>query len=223
MAIKIKNTADVSANGVKILVYGQAGAGKTTMAATMPKPIIISAEGGLLSIQAANLPYIEVNSMATLMEAYEYVASAAGAEFESVVLDSISEIGEVVLIHEKSINKDGRAAYGEMAVQMTSIVRAFRDLPGKHVLMTAKVEKAQDESGRILYSPSMPGAKVGQALPYFFDEVLALRVEKDADGTAQRALMCDSDGIWLAKDRSGKLDVWEAPDAGAIIAKIGGA
>lgn len=223
MAIQLKNTADVSANGVKLLVYGHAGSGKTTLAATMPRPIVISAEGGLLSIQSANLPYIEVNSMATLMEAFDYVSGENGAEFDSVVLDSISEIGEVVLIHEKAATKDGRAAYGEMAVQMTSIIRAFRDLPGKHVLMTAKVEKAQDEAGRILYSPSMPGSKVGQALPYFFDEVLALRVEKDADGAVQRALMCDTDGIWQAKDRSGKLDAWESADIGMLIAKIGGA
>lgn len=68
----------------------------------------------------------------------------------------------------------------------------------------------------------MPGNKTGQQLPYFFDEVLALRVEKDNEGNAQRALMCDSDGIWAAKDRSGKLDIWEEPDLGAIIAKIGG-
>ena len=111
----------------------------------------------------------------------------------------------------------------KITTQMTSIIRAFRDLPGKNVLMTAKVEKAQDESGRILYSPSMPGAKVGQALPYFFDLVLALRVEKDAEGVTQRAIMCQPDGLWSAKDRSGKLDAWEAPDMGAIIAKIGGA
>lgn len=223
MAIQLKNTADVSANGVKVLVYGHAGAGKTTLAASMPAPIIISAEGGLLSIKDAGLDYIEVNSMQSLKEAFEYVSSSDGEKYQSVVLDSISEIGEVVLIHEKAINKDGRAAYGEMAAQMTSIIRAFRDLSGKHVLMTAKVEKAQDETGRILYSPSMPGAKVGQQLPYFFDEVLALRVEKDADGVAQRAIMCDSDGIWLAKDRSGKLDAWEPADMGEIIAKIGGA
>jgi phage nucleotide-binding protein len=222
MAIQLKNTAQVSVNGLKVLVYGHAGAGKTTLAASMPAPIIISAEGGLLSIKDAGLDYIEVNSMDSLMEAFEYVV-ASGEKYASVVLDSISEIGEVVLIHEKRINKDGRAAYGEMAVQMTSIIRAFRDLAGKHVLMTAKVEKSQDESGRILYAPSMPGAKVGQQLPYFFDEVLALRVEKDAEGIAQRAIMCDSDGLWLAKDRSGKLEAWEAPDMGAIIAKIGGA
>ena len=222
MAIQLKNTAQVAVNGLKVLVYGHAGSGKTTLAASMPAPIIISAEGGLLSIKDAGLDYIEVNSMDSLMEAFEYVV-ASGDKYSSVVLDSISEIGEVVLIHEKRINKDGRAAYGEMAVQMTSIIRAFRDLAGKHVLMTAKVEKSQDESGRILYAPSMPGAKVGQQLPYFFDEVLALRVEKDAEGIAQRAIMCDSDGLWLAKDRSGKLDAWEAPDMGAIIAKIGGA
>jgi energy-coupling factor transporter ATP-binding protein EcfA2 len=223
MAIQLKNTAGVTANGVKLLVYGHAGAGKTTLAASMPRPIIISAEGGLLSIQGAALPYIEVSSMDALREAFDYVSGEHGAEFDSIVLDSISEIAEVVLVHEKAVNKDGRAAYGEMAVQMTSIIRAFRDLPGKHVLMTAKVEKSQDETGRILYSPSMPGNKVGQSLPYFFDEVLALRVEKDAEGVAQRALMCDSDGLWLAKDRSGKLDAWEAPDIGAVINKIGGA
>ena len=222
MAIKIKSTSDVHANGIKALVYGSAGAGKTTLSASMPEPIIISAEGGLLSIQDADIPYIEVNSMETLREAFDYVAGPDGDKYQSVVLDSISEIGEVVLIHEKSVNKDGRAAYGEMASQMTSIIRAFRDLPGKNVLMTAKVEKSQDENGRVLYSPSMPGAKVGQSLPYFFDEVLALRVEKDAEGVTQRAIMCHPDGLWTAKDRSGKLEQWEAADMGAIIRKIGG-
>ena len=222
MAVKLKNTADVHANGIKALVYGMAGAGKTTLSASMPAPIIISAEGGLLSIKDAGLPYIEVNRMESLQDAFQYVAGPDGEQYQSVVLDSISEIGEVVLNHEKSINKDGRAAYGEMATQMTSIIRAFRDLPGKNVLMTAKAEKSQDETGRILYSPSMPGNKVGQALPYFFDLVIALRVERDADGVTQRALLCQPDGLWSAKDRSGKLDQWEAPDMGEIIRKIGG-
>lgn len=223
MAISIKKTGSLTANGVKLLVYGQAGAGKTSLIPTLPSPIVISAEGGLLSIQDADLPFIEVNSMASLKEAYEYVASSDGAQFKSVALDSISEIAEVVLISEKKATKDPRQAYGAMQEQMADIIRAFRDLPGKHVYMSAKLEKTQDEMGRVLYAPSMPGNKTGQSLPYFFDEVLALRVEKDAEGNTQRALMCDSDGLWLAKDRSGRLSQWEAPDLGAIIAKIGGA
>ena len=224
MAINLKRTGGLSANGVKLLVYGQAGAGKTTLTATLPQPIVLSAEGGLLSIQDADLPFIEINSMATLMEAYKWLTESAEAkEFKSVALDSISEIAEVVLNAEKKATKDPRQAYGAMQEQMADIIRAFRDLPDRHVYMSAKLEKTQDEMGRVLYSPSMPGNKTGQALPYFFDEVLALRVEKDAEGNTQRALMCDSDGLWLAKDRSGKLDTWEAPDLSAIIAKIGGA
>ena len=222
LAISVKNTGGLSANGVKMLVYGQAGAGKTSLIPSLPDPIVLSAEGGLLSIQDANLPFIEISSMDDLKEAYEWMSSAEGMKFKSVALDSISEIAEVVLNHEKKIAKDPRQAYGAMQEQMADIIRAFRDLPGRHIYMSAKLEKSQDETGRILYAPSMPGNKTGQSLPYFFDEVLALRVEKDADGNTQRAIMCDSDGLWLAKDRSGKLGAWEAPDLGEIIAKIGG-
>ena len=222
MAINIKSTKGLNANGVKILVYGAAGAGKTSLIATLPNPIVLSAEGGLLSIAESDIPYIEVNDMATLAEAYEYITEGDGQQYDSIALDSISEIAEVVLSNERKKSKDPRQAYGEMQIAMQDLIRAFRDIPGKHVYFSAKMEKTQDEMGRILYSPSMPGNKIGQQLPFFFDEVLALRVERDADGNTQRALMADTDGIWSAKDRSGKLDMWEAPDLGEIIKKIGG-
>lgn len=223
MAIKLKSTADVQLNGVKALVYGMAGTGKTYMIQTLPNPVVISAESGLLSLTGTNIPYMEIKSFADLQEAYQWVVSSDGAQFESIAIDSISEIGEIVLAYEKSVNKDGRAAYGEMAVKIMEIMRAFRDIQGKNVMFIAKAEKAQDETGRMLYQPSMPGAKIAQQLPYLVDLVMALRTEKDADGNVQRALMCQTDGTWQAKDRSGKLEAWEAPDLGAIIAKIGGA
>lgn len=230
MAIKLKSTADIHTNGFKVLVYGQAGAGKTYLIKTLPNPVVLSAEGGLLSLQKADLPYIEIQSMQDLREAYEWAKSSdEAAQFESVALDSITEVAEVVLNSELSKqslsgNKNhGAAAYGEMAKIMAEKIRLFlHGLPGKHIYMSAKLEKSQDEMGKMLYSPSMPGNKLTQSLPYFFDEVLALRVEKDNEGVTQRALMCESDGLWQAKDRSGKLGAWEAPDMGEMIKKIGG-
>ena len=163
-------------------------------------------------------------SVDDLMEAYRWLLDSSEAKsFESVAIDSISEVAEVVLNAEKKSSKDPRQAYGAMQEQIADIIRAFRDLPERHVFMIAKLDKSQDEMGKMLYAPSMPGNKTGQALPYFFDEVLALRVERDADGNSYRALLCDGDGSWLAKDRSGKLDQWEAPDLGEIINKIRGA
>ena len=221
MAIQLKSTKGAASDGVKIVTYGAAGSGKTTLIGTLPDPIIISAEAGLLSLQGLDIPYIEITDMASLKEAFAFVASAKDAQaYQSVAVDSVSEIAEVVLNAEKKLTKDPRQAYGALQEQMTDLIRAFRDLPGKNVYMSAKLEKMQDEAGRVLYGPSMPGNKLAQMLPYFFDEVLALRVEKDDEGKSQRALMCDSDGLWSAKDRSGKLSAWEPADLGHVISKI---
>ena len=223
MAVNLRNTNDVSISGVKLLVYGAAGAGKTYLIKTLPDPIILSAEAGLLSIRGTNLPYITISSLGDLQEAYQWITESEEAKgFQSIALDSISEIAEVILSAEKKINKDPRQAYGAMAEQMGDIIRAFRDLPGKHVYFSAKVEKAQDEMGRMIYAPSMPGKQTGPQLPYFFDEVFSLRTERTTDGEVQRALMTFNDGLWEGKDRSGKLLPWEEPDLGAIIRKIGG-
>lgn len=223
MAINLKTTGDIYNNGVKIVVYGASGAGKTSLIPTLPNPVVLSAESGLLSIRDANIPFIEITSMEELQEAYLWCRESEEARhYQTIALDSISEVAEVILNHELKKNKDGRAAYGELNTSMAELIRSFRDLPKKHVYFSAKLEKSQDETGRLLYNPSMPGKSLTQSLPYLMDEILALRVERDADGNAQRAIMCDSDGLWLAKDRSGKLATWEAPDLGAIIAKIGG-
>ena len=65
-----------------------------------------------------------------------------------------------------------------------------------------------------------PGQKLGQGISYFFDFVFALRVEKDPDGNPYRALQTSRDFNFEAKDRSGALDPFEAPNLAAIAAKI---
>jgi hypothetical protein len=221
MAITLKRTNAVEPAFVKVLVYGASGAGKTTLLPTLPSPIVLSAEAGLLSIRGSDLPYIEIKSMDDLQDAYVWLRdSEEAAQYQSVGIDSLSEIAEVVLSAEKKKAADPRQAYGAMQDKVGDLVRAFRDLPGKHVYMSAKVERAQDEQGRLLYAPAMPGNKTGQALPYWFDEVFALRCETGDDGKVVRMIQTDTDGIWAAKDRSGKLDMWEPANLGAIIEKV---
>ena len=136
-------------------------------------------------------------------------------------LEGAGEIGELVLNFEKKKNKDPRAAYGAMMEQMADLVRSFRDLPGRNVYFSAKMDKTPDEMGKVLYSASMPGKSTARDLPYFFDEVFALRTFTDDEGKKSGALFTSGDDSWSAKDRSGKLEQWEAPDLGAVIGKIG--
>lgn len=223
MAITLKSTKDAALDGIKILVHGPAGAGKTSLCATTGEPtVIISAESGLLSLRGVDIPVIEVKALDQLYEAYDFVVNTEqGQAFKWICLDSISEIAEVVLNHEKKVAKDPRQAYGALAEKMTDLIRAFRDLPGRNVYFSCKQERAKDEqSGAMLYYPAMPGNMLKQGVGYFFDEVFAMRVEKDADGNPTRWLQTSRDYNYEAKDRSGSLEMFESPDLAAIAAKI---
>lgn len=223
MAIKLTTTDRFSfEHGVKVLIYGRAGAGKTRLCETAPEPLIISAEAGLLSLRHASIPVIEIKSMQDLTEAYTFVATSEEAkQFQTICLDSISEIGEVCLAHNKAQFRDPRQAYGELIDQMQKMIRAFRDLPGKHVYFSAKQELNKDEvTGVTMCGPSMPGSKLGPQLPYFFDEVFHLGVGKNQEGEEYRYLRTQPDIQYEAKDRSGVLDAIEYPDLRSIFNKI---
>jgi phage nucleotide-binding protein len=225
LAIKLSSTKDaVTDNGLKLLVYGKPGAGKTYLCGTWDnsKTLIVSAEGGILTLGNKDIASVEIRSMDDLVEVFDMLESKEGDRFEMVFFDSISEVAEVCLADEKTKTKDGRKAYGEMGERMTRLIRAFRDLRGRHVVMVAKCDQVKDDNtGKLVYGPSAPGNKLSQNLPYFFDVVLAMRVEVDEAGETHRFLQAQPDGQWLAKDRSGKLDHFEEADLTAIIKKIG--
>ena len=220
--MKITKTNDLGQHALKMVIYGEAGAGKTRLAATTGGPTaVISAEGGLLSLRDHAITAIEVKTIADVGEAYKWVMGSEEAKgIEWVCLDSISEIAEVSLAHEKAENKNTMRAYGQMADQMTQLIRAFRDLPEKHVYMTAKQERVQLDDGAMSYGPSMPGKNLTQGLAYFVDEVFALRVHTDEEGNIQRWLQTSANGSHTAKDRSGSLELFEPCDLSLIKQKI---
>ena len=209
-------------HGVKVLVYGPSGVGKTRLVATAPKPLLISAESGLLSLREFKIPVWPVATLEQLTSAYNWISKSAEAkQFATVCIDSITEIGEVCLANAKARFKDPRRAYGDLIDRMILILKAFRDLPGKHVYMSAKMEHYRDDfTGTVRNQPSMPGTKLGPALPYLFDEVFHMGIAKDNQGKDYRYLRTALDFQYEAGDRSGTLDPFEPPNLTHIFNKI---
>ena len=229
MAINFQNVADkVTDQGVKILVPGDPGVGKTVLASTTGEPtLLIDAEAGTMSIRnAKHIKVFSVTSDEPLTQIFpvlEYLRTNNDQGFRWVIIDSISELAEMVLTKEKANFKNGMKAYGEMADKMIPFCKAFRDLEGMNVVMTAKLKDEKDpESGTIEHRASAPGKQLSAQLPYLFDLVLPLRIIKNPDGETERWLMCEGDQGWVAKDRSGKLDKWEEPNLAAIRDKVVG-
>lgn len=221
-------------HGIKVAVHGLAGVGKTRLIPTLPRPVMGSAESGTLSIATTKIPLCEITTLEQLQEFYRWAwQSAESRHFDSIALDSVTEIAERILGIEKGKAKDPRKAYGEMMDQVATILRLFRDLPGKHVYFSVKTALTEQPDGTHMYAPMMPGNKTAQALPYYFDELFYLGVaEYDAPPKPGQAvgqkiqysyLQTKRTPLIEAKDRSGSLAEIEEPNLSKIFAKINAA
>lgn len=222
MAIKIRTTKDVYTNGIKLVLYGASGSGKTIMASKAPNPIIISAEKGLLSLADRDLPYIEVKTLKSMDQAYKYCKES---EYETIIVDSLSEVTQACLdeftkqmILDSSTGKvDKRQAYGKIAESIGNLIRNFRDLDGKNVIFIAKERRVEDDdSGSVTFEAYLPGKVLPFDLPYLVDEVFCLQVNRKGERFVQTA----SDYKRICKDRSGTLNNPEVADFNVIFEKI---
>ena len=83
----------------------------------------------------------------------------------------------------------------------------------------------ENNDGVWFFQPKMIGTKLGQSIPYFFDEVLCLRVMEQTDGDGKavhtRWLQTTLAEGFVCKDRSGKLEALEEPNLSSVITKLG--
>lgn len=217
--VTVKTTKEAGiVQGVNILLYGRAGIGKTYSIASCPDPVIISTEGGLLSLQGKDIPYVVVKSSQELREAYKWLRESDEAKkFKTVAIDSISEVSDQALIESKErLGKqasDPAELYPHHRATVLPILTAFRSLP-IHFVATAR-EQAKRLKREILTAPAVVGTKLSDDLPYVFDLVLHYTL----DGDDKRVVYTDSTCGNIAKDRTGLLPA-QIRDTDKVLGKV---
>jgi AAA domain len=232
---------------INFMIIGDPGMGKTVLAATAPKPLFVDCEGGMLSIRNRSdidvitlLPDEETkekslswakSAITTLKKIYDMLA-LGGHPYETVVIDSLSELSKIVMI---SILEDVMASsaganrdpdvpairdWGKLREQMGRIVRSFRNLPINTVFTSLVSEinpYIEDSKGNISANPNSKlgpalAGKMAEEIPGYLDVVGFMYVEESIKPGSNpplkqrmRKLLVQPYGKVLAKDRSDAL------------------
>jgi len=158
-----------------------------------------------------------------------------------IFVDSITDLTRQVMafakqqpeaFSERTGKPDTRGAYGLLGREVIQSLKHLQHAKGKTVVFVGILEKVTDEFNVTSWQPQMEGSKVGRELPGIVDQVISMHLfSKDADGNyvldekaSERRFICKAGNPYglPAKDRSGRLDVTEPPDLGALLAKIDG-
>jgi len=174
----------------RVLVYGNAGSGKTRFASTFPKPLFIDTDKGMRSIPTGDIKMIRLPKVGTYTmllniltdirnKAGDFVPGGPLADRETIVIDSISSLADEYLMQEIMIgNKRDpimenaqRDDYGRLKIALIQVGNVIKDISDtKNVVVTALVDEEKDElTGALEGKPMMTG-KYRDIIGAVFDE-----------------------------------------------------
>jgi len=212
--------------GVKALVYGPAGTGKTPILNTAPRPVLLATEPGLLSMRGSKVPTYEAYTSQRIDEFFKWFFNSTETKnFDTLGIDSGSQIADVYLqaalsgTSRAGNKKHGMAAYGEMADNTMEHLRTLFYTRYKHTYVICKEEIA-DVEFQSLRRPYFPGKVLPIQVPHMYDFLIRL-AKTNVPGVAGEVLafQCVGNMNVLARNRTGNLNEFEPPHFGALVQK----
>jgi len=214
MPVEIKRTSTMTAPSLVLCVYGQGGVGKTTLAATAPKPIIIDSEEGVKAFRARGIdvPYIAVSSWKDVREAWKLIQESD--EYETIVVDPVGVFMNLIIDDVSGGGSMNIGKWGTAKKNMREFIWAIKS-SGKHAVFVAHEEETPDEDA-LIRAPKM-ATKLSSELVDMCDVVGHLRVGEGG----QREMLVQPDTKYKAKDRYDAFDViLENPNITEMITAI---
>jgi len=165
-----KNPNELTINStIKMLVYGQPGIGKTTLALSAPNPVLFDFDGGVSRINKAHqCPTLQVESWEQVLEALAELEKAN--DFKTIVVDTAGKMldfmSDYIMRNDPKMKmRDGSLAlkgYGQRKVMFTNLLKRV-SMMGKNIVFVAHEKEDKDGENRIV-RPDMSGSSLGDLL-----------------------------------------------------------
>ena len=166
-----KNPSELEINStIKMLIYGQPGIGKTTLALSAPNPVLFDFDGGISRVNKAHqCPTLQVKSWDEALDALTELEKGE-TPCKTIVIDTAGKMldymSDYIMKNDPKMKmRDGSLAlkgYGQRKVMFTNLIKRI-SLMGKHVVFVAHEKEDKDGETRRV-RPDMSGSSLGDLI-----------------------------------------------------------
>lgn len=163
-----KKPSELEVNAtIKLLVYGQPGLGKTTVALSSPSPVLLDFDGGVQRVNGAfQCPTLQVESWEQVQEALKEDLS----EFKTIVIDTAGKMLDymsayIIKNEPKLAKRDGSLSLQGYGARKSMFVNFLKQvsLMNKHLVFVAHEREDKDGEQKVV-RPEMGGSSVGDLI-----------------------------------------------------------
>lgn len=137
---------------VKMMVYGQAGMGKTTLALSAPKPLLLDFDNGVKRVNMSHLDGVDIVPVESWNDIKQLVNEDL-TPYETIVVDTIGKMMDFIIIYCCGTRQPQIKDWGRINSEFTWFIRALSSL-NKHIVFVAHRD-TRKEGDETVFIPAL--------------------------------------------------------------------
>lgn len=155
----IKKSSELTLDGnLKMLLYAEPGVGKTTLAVSMPKPLLLDFDGGVKRVNFShmeNVDTVEVKSWSEINELWTLDLS----DYETIIVDTAGKAIDFVIAHKCGSRQPQLRDWGAINNEFVAFMRQL-SMSGKNIVYVCHRDSFKDGDDTV-FIPALRAKNLG--------------------------------------------------------------
>lgn len=120
---------------IKMMVYGQAGMGKTTFALSADKPLLLDFDNGVKRVNMSHLDGVDIVQVTNWLDVQQVMREDLSG-YNSIVVDTIGKMMDFIIMYKCGFKQPRVQDWGGINAEFANFVRTLGSL-GKNIIFVA--------------------------------------------------------------------------------------
>lgn len=152
MSLIRKSNELVIPTTVKMMIYGQAGMGKSTIALSTPKPLLLDFDNGVRRINMAHLEHIDTVQIASWSDVQQVLQEDLST-YQTIVVDTIGKMMDFIITYKCGSRQPSIRDWSGINAEFSWMTRTLSGL-NKHIIFVAHRD-TRKEGDDTVFIPSL--------------------------------------------------------------------